>query len=280
MAMPDAAPSAIAQPVLAGHREIAALWLPDEWYDEATRRRLVIEAWRPGCTLARFDDGELLRFATPLVERCELLPGWALQRVSGTLCSADVAPQELAGRVHADVLLAVGAEWRALNLADAAPIDPAAWLDVSAGFVEMVDCRLAPAERIVVEPPARDVRQVLGPSVPAAATAQTQDLLKALAARRARDEAAAGRDDPRGPAHPGFRSDVGGAARVATAVAVVVLVVALVSALTQRPEAGSGIGGFGVSPGVLAAFGFLVFRFLMRGGGGTATPGKIGRAHV
>ena len=262
MTTSDGVPSLIAHPVLTGHREVAALWLPDEWYDEATRRRLVIAAWRPGSSLARFDGGDLLRFATPVVEHCAALPGWALQRVSGTLCSADVAPQQLAGRAHADVLLAVAAEWRALNLADAQPLDPAPWLDVSIGLVEMADCRLPPAERIVVDPPARDVREVLGTSVPAAATAETRSLLEALATRRSRAAATAGRDDPRGPAHPGFGLDLrGGAAKVATAVAVVVLVLSLVSLLVAPPA------GRGVSPGVLAALGFLVFRFLMRSGG-------------
>lgn len=277
MTMPEAKASVIAQPVLAGHREVAALWLPEEWYDEATRRRLVVEAWRPGSTLARFDGGDLLRFATPVVERCEALPGWALQRVSGTLCSADVEPQELAGRAHADALLAVGAEWRALNLTDATPLDPSQWLDVSVGFVEMADCRLPPAQRIVVDPAARDVREVLGPGVPAAASAETQGLLKALAARRARVEAASSRGDARGPGQPGFRSDLhGGAIKVAAAIAVLVLVAALVSVLAQRPESGTGVdgfAGFGVPPGVLAAFGFLVFRFLMRGGGADAPQG-------
>ena len=274
MTMSETRSSVIAQPVLAGNREIAALWLPDEWYDESARRRHAIEAWRAGCTLARFEGGDLLCFATPIIERCEALPGWALQRVSGTLCSADVAPQAFAGLAHADVLLALGGQWCALNLADAVPVDPAQWLDVSVGFVEMADCRLAPAARVVVEPPARDVREVLGPSVPAAATAQTQDLLKALAARRAREQASGRRDDARVPAHPGFRSDLGGgAAKVAVAVAVVVLVLALVSVLARPPGSGT---GFGLSPGVLAAFGFLVFRFLMRGGGGSAQHARPG----
>ena len=268
MATSDAPSSAIARPVLSGHREVAALWLPDAWYDEATRRRLVLQAWRAGCTLARFEGGDLLRFATAFAADCETLPGWPLQRLSGTLCSADIAPQQLAGRVHADVLLAIGAEWRALNLADAASVDPAQWLDVSTAFVEMADCRLPPAERVVVEPPARDLREVLGAAVPGAPAPETSKLLKALAAQRQRNAQPAAEDRRAG--HPGFGIGMDGrAVKVAAAVAAIVLVVAVIAILAEAPDSGSG-SSHGLSPAVLAAFGFLVFNFLRRGSSGAA----------
>jgi hypothetical protein len=264
MTTPDMSARAIARPVLAGYREIAALWLPAEWYDEATRRRLVLQAWRPGCTLARFPDGDLLRFASPFAGDCEALPGWPLQQLAGTLCSADVAPRQLASRVRADVLLAIGAEWRTLDLAHAAAVDPASWLDVSTSFVDMADCRLPPAVRVVVEPTARELREVLGPAVPAAPTAETQGLLKALAARRQASEAAARRGDP------AFRSDQGAPAKVVIALAVVALLLILVSVLTSRPESGTG-DGIGLPAGVLIAFGFLMAAFVRRR---NAAPGQ------
>ena len=264
MTTPDARAATIARPVLGGHREVHALWLPGEWYDEPTRRALVLGLWRAGCTLLRFDAGDLLRFATPFDHRCETLPGWPLQRIGGVLCSADVAPQQLAGFGGAEVLLAIGAEWRSLRAADATPLDPASWLDVSIGLVEMADCRLPPAERVVVAPPARDLREVLGPSVPDAPAAETSRLLKALAERRQHEDAADARRGGK-PAR-GLRSNVdGGAARAASGVAVTVLVLALIRVLLAPPDTDAS-HGIGFPTAALAAFGFLAFRFLARGG--------------
>jgi hypothetical protein len=263
MTTPDMPARVIARPVLAGHREIAALWLPVEWYDEPTRRRLVLQAWCPGCTLVRFADGDLLRFVSPFAGDCATLPGWPLQQLAGTLCSADVEPRQLANRARADVLLAIGAEWRALDMADATAVDPASWLDVSTSFVDMADCRLPPAVRVVVEPTARELREVLGPAVPAAPTAETQGLLKALAASRQASEAAARRGEP------AFRSDQGASAKVVIALAAVALVLILASVLTSRPESGIG-NGIGLPFGVLIAFGFILAAFARRSNGAPA----------
>lgn len=274
----DVPPAAIALPVLQGHREIAALWLPDEWYDEASRRRLVLQAWSPSCTLRRFVDGDLLQFARPLVGDCATLPGWPLWRVSGVLCSADVAPAQLAGVTTADVLLAVGAAWRALTFADAAPVDPATWLDVSIGFVDMADCRLPAAQRVLVAPTARALREVLGPDVPAAPSAETAALLQALErrSRRAQAEDATVRSGPSGGDFdpPG----TGTAWKVAAVVAVVVVIVALIV-----PHGGDASGSTGsdsgsgslAPPGLLGAFAWLAF-FLMRrlGRGGSPSAGR------
>ncbi len=265
MATTESFPSHIARPVLVGHREVAALWLPNEWYDESMRRRLVLQSWRPGSSLARFDHGDLLRFSAPIAVACETMPGWPLQRLSGMLCSAEIQPQQLANRVHADVLLAIGGDWHALNLSDATPIDPSQWLDLTMGLVEMADCRLSPPERIVVEPSVRELREVLGPVVPSAPEAETSKLLQALAARRARHAPTGASPASKGPSHSGFNLDMNsGAAKVAAVVAVLVLVGAVIALLAARPESGSGSDQH-VSPGVLAALAFLVFRFLARG---------------
>jgi len=281
MAMPDAASAAIARPVLAGHREIAAVWLPDAWYDEATRRHLALQLWRPGCTLRRWPDGELLQFAAPLVADCEALPGWPLQRVAGTLCSADIAPQQLAGRAHADVLLALGADWRALSLSESTPLDPSGWLDVAIGFVDMADCRLPPAERVLVEPTPRELHEVLGPAVPAGHSEGTRGLLQALARRGARETAPPA--PAKGGTHTGFSSDQRLSARVVIGIVIALLLVVILSMASSAPDDGSGASH--VHPGILAPLGALIFLFLRQTGsvkasGSGAAPSGPGRART
>ena len=275
MAPIDSSSGAIAQPVLRGRHEVAALWLPHEWYDEAIRRSLVIQAWSPGCTLMRFADGDLLRFPAPVDCIADRLPGWPLRRVGGRLCSADVDPRQLEGRGHADVLLAIGSAWRALSLADAGAVDPSSWLDVSIGFIDTADCRRPPPERVVVAPPARALREVLGPNVPAAPNQETVSLLKALAQRQQRESAGAGQRAA--PTHAGFESSRGGAGKVAAAVAALVIVAFTVSRLADAPENGSGQGG-GLPSGLVMAFAYLAFFFL-RGRGSAGVQGAAGRDH-
>ena len=288
MSTPElATATVIARPVLAGHREIAGVWLPDAWYDEPTRRRLVLQLWRAGCTLARWPDGELLQFAAPLAADCDTLPGWPLQRVAGTLCSADIAPAQLSGRAHADVLLALGADWRALSLADATPADPSAWLAVDIGFVDMTDCRLPPPERVLVEPPMRELREVLGPAVPGEQTADARGLLAALARQRERAanakpvRASGVGGSGSGGTHTGFRSDAGLSARVVIAIVVVCLVTIVASLLSGNPQDGAspdgaGSGGSHSNPGALAALGALLFLFLRQNGSGAGPQAGTG----
>lgn len=274
---PDAMPTAIALPVLRGHREIAALWLPDAWYDEAGRRRRVLQAWMPGSTLLRFGDGDLLQFARPQAGDCASLPGWPLWRVSGVLCSAEVAPSDLGGTGSADVLLAVGAAWRALKLADATAVDPGAWLDVSTGFVDMADCRLPAVERVLVAPPARALREVLGPGVPAAPSTGATSLLAALAKRQGR---AQGEAEPRPRSTQGSFDSPGVslAAKMAAGVAALLIVGLVVARLSDSLDSGTGTGG--VPPSLLGAFAYLAFFLMRRLGSGNARPaaGRSGPA--
>lgn len=230
---PQPCPTAwgVDRPVLAGRRQIAGLWLPEAWYDEPTRRRLVLASWRPGSTLLRWPEGDLIRFAAPWMADCAALPGWPLQQLAGGLCSADAdPPPPPPGQPQAELWLAVGAQWCGLRLADATPTDPSSWLDLSLGWVEMADCRLPPPAQVLVQPPTREVRELLGPAVPAAPSQQAQALLHALARQRRRD-GAAGMDAPE--AHgsgtrTGLGSDRGGGGRWGTAVGVLVVVCALV----------------------------------------------------
>jgi hypothetical protein len=270
--MPGADPRATppARPVLAGHRAVAALWFPHDWFDEAARRRRIVAAWRPGCGAWRFAQGDLLRFAEEVVIDCDASPGWPLAEVAGLLCSAALAPADLAGQAHADVLLARGATWQRLHLAAATPIDPADWFDVPRTLVDTFDLRPPEAERRVVAPPARDVRAVLGPAVPAAPHAGGQRLLDALAQRSARG----GRTPRPASPHEAFRTDLhGGAVKVAAVVAAAILALAAIGVLVLGPDSGRGFGPHDLPPSLLSAGGALVVLLMRQGRGASGAPG-------
>lgn len=173
----------VGDPVLRGHRAIDALWFPQAWLDEAARQRQILGAWRPGCRAWRFAQGDLLVHPQAQAGECEDQPGWPLQRVAGTLCSAAIRPEDLAGRPVADVWLAVGGALQGLRLSDAELLDPSRWLVVEQGWLETFDLRLHETPRTLVVPPARELRQVLGPSVPEAASEDSQRFLQALKQR-------------------------------------------------------------------------------------------------
>ena len=179
--------AAVAHPVLDGHRRVDALWFPHDWLDETARRRRLVAAWRAGSRAHRFADGDLLCFAQGLEADCEALAGWPLQRVAGTLCSAAIEAADLAGRPFADAWLAVGGALRPLRLADAAVLDPSLWLAADAAFVETFELRLHEAAATLVAPSPRELREVLGPDVPQAASAESLQLLQALKQRATAD---------------------------------------------------------------------------------------------
>lgn len=170
----------VGDPVLRGHRAIDALWFPQAWLDEASRQHQILEAWRPGCRAWRFAQGDLLVHPQAQAGACEDQAGWPLQRVAGTLCSAAIRPEELAGRPLADVWLAVGGALQGLRLSEAEPLDPSRWLAVEQPWIETFELRLREAPRTLAVPPARELRQVLGPSVPEAASEDSQRFLQAL----------------------------------------------------------------------------------------------------
>ena len=256
-ASPKPAPHAVARPVLRGRQRIDALWFPAGWLDEAVQRRRIVEAWRAGCGVHRFADGDLLRFAQPLDLDCDTCAAWPLQRAAGTLCSAAVVPAELAGRPHADAWLAVDGTLRPLRLAEAEAIDPSTWLAIEAPFVDTLDLRRLEPAATLVAPPARDLREVLGPDVPQAASPETERLLGAL--RRRTDTPAARAAAALAPAQ-GIRLD-----RLLLRAAVAVAVVAMLAWAASRAD------GTSLLSSAMAVVALAVF--LLRGRGTASSAG-------
>ncbi|MEY4561165.1 MAG: hypothetical protein RLZZ618_442 [Pseudomonadota bacterium] len=177
------------RPLLKGRQKVAALWFPNDWFDEAECARRVLAHWRTGGTVLRFAQGVLLRYVAPEDQLCEALGGWPLACVGHALCTAPLSGAEAAAMPAADVWLVLGAQVTALNFADATSLDPSAWLAVD-GLVlhDTFDCRLTLAPATELAPMvSRDLREVLEGRVPAASKEQ-QEFVRELKNRRESSE--------------------------------------------------------------------------------------------
>lgn len=205
----DRSPSLVGDPVLRGHRAIDALWFPHGWLDESIRQRQILQAWWPGCRVWRFPAGDLLCYPQPQIIDCENQSGWPLQRATGSLCSAEIQSADLAGRPVADVWLAVGGALQGLQLSDATALDPSRWLAVEQVWIETFDLRMPEPARIPAVPPTRELRQVLGPSVPEVASEESQRFMHALKRRSAESAAQDGSEaQSKNPAFVRSRSTI------------------------------------------------------------------------
>ena len=174
----------VARPLLKGLQPVAGLWFPAEGGDPAAQARRLIFAWRPGSSAWRFARGDLLRYPAALEQPCEALAGWPLRQEGQGLCSAFLRGDERSRLPAADVWLVLGGEVLALHLAQAVPLDPADWLDLQGPALhDTYDCREALPPPVVLAPPARPVREVLGDAVPPA-SAEQRAFLHALARRQ------------------------------------------------------------------------------------------------
>jgi hypothetical protein len=161
----------VSRPLLKGGQPVAGLWFPASGRGEAARA--LVAAWRPGSSAWRFAQGDLLRYPTAVMASCDALSGWPLRRDGEALCSAFLTGAERSRLPAADLWLVLGGQALALHLADAAPLDPAEWLDLRAlALHDTYDCRDALPPPVVLAPPARSVREVLGDAVPQASAKQ------------------------------------------------------------------------------------------------------------
>ncbi len=181
--------AAVQRPVLQGRQKVAALWFPADWFDGAERARRIVGAWRPGASALRFAQGDLLRYAAPIEQHCEGLPGWPLRREgdapgASVLCSAPLSEAERAALPLADACIVVGATLLPLRFADGEPLDPSAWLDPGPALRDTYDCSVVLPPPVMLDPEARSLRDVLGPAVPPASE-QREAFLKALHERQA-----------------------------------------------------------------------------------------------
>lgn len=175
----EAVAAPIQQPTLRGRQSIAAIWFPRDWFHPTAHARRIVECWRPGATAMRFPQGDLLRYSSDIEVDCDELTGWPLRQDGRVLSSAALRKQEIAAAPAGDVLIVLGAEILALRMRDAAPLDPAIWLDVSRLTLhETYDCRSSLPPPIILDVEARPVREILGDVPPA--SAEQMKFLEAL----------------------------------------------------------------------------------------------------
>ena len=188
MRQPDLAnrSCAVHLPSLTGHVDVAGLWFPAGWFDQAARRRRMLAGWQPRARVFSFAQGDLLRFAVPHRHDCATLPGWPLVLLGGTLTSAGLSDAEAAALPAADAWIIAGAQVLSLHLRDAQAQDPSTWIEASDySFLDTYDCRDALPESVVeIGTGKNDVRQLLGDKVPPA-SAQREAFLRELKAASA-----------------------------------------------------------------------------------------------
>ncbi|KPC53757.1 bpX6 domain-containing protein [Amantichitinum ursilacus] len=180
----------VRQPVLRGRRDIAALWFPADWFDQAQRQARLLDAWQAGASAWRFAQGDLLRFAQTL-DISQIKTGSPLVLLGQTLSSAVPEPTEQARLPGADVWIVQGARVQALQFAEAERLDPSRWLaldnyplvDTWAGQV------LLPATVLTVPEAAADIRAALGAKLAPADPAQLE-FMQALRARQRQQQPA------------------------------------------------------------------------------------------
>ncbi|MEO4008056.1 bpX6 domain-containing protein, partial [Chromobacterium piscinae] len=178
MAETPAFGSEIRHPVLRGRAWLSGIWLPADQYGEAERKMRILANWHAGAAAYRFPEGDLLRYAAPMEQDCERVPGWPLQRLGRTLSSAQIEADEYEKLPLADLWLVRGGHVQGMLLANAEILKPGEWLDVSAPVIHaMYDCRIAEAK---LEQPlaatTQGIRQLLGKQVPVASYEQKQFL--------------------------------------------------------------------------------------------------------
>ncbi|WP_398498536.1 bpX6 domain-containing protein [Variovorax sp.] len=186
------------RPLLKGRQPVAGLWLPADWLHEAARAQRILDAWRPGAQLSRFEAGDLLRFAQPVLLDGDAAAGWPLRREGATLCSAELAKEERALLPAADVWLVQGGEVRSLQLAQAVAVDPSEWLAGGPALLDTFDCRELLPEPVVLDTEGRTVRELLGDAIPPASQAQVEFLQKLAQDAKARRAPSATEGDAEG----------------------------------------------------------------------------------
>lgn len=188
----------VCRPTLQGRQPVAGLWFPANWLDAQQRAVAIVAAWRSGAQLFRFEEGDLLRFAAPVLRDCDALEGWPLRREAGTLCSAPLTAAERALVPAADLWLVQGGDVTCLHLAQAQPIDPSEWFAAGPALLDTFDCRELLPQAVVLDTEGRTVREVLGDAIAPASEAQ-REFLRAMAARAQPREQPANAPDAQPP---------------------------------------------------------------------------------
>lgn len=183
----------VRRPLHQGSQLVAGLWFDPALLGEDAARARLLGQWEAGARAYRVHGGYLLEWSDARRLHCAGLPGLALCRVGGILSSAPLRDEERASLAPGMAVLVLGASLHIAELGPATRIDPSRWLDVGdiAWAVPLSMPRGANAGFVSgIEPPAADLRAVLGDAVPAPSEERARFLRQA--ARERSDPAASG----------------------------------------------------------------------------------------
>ena len=121
----------ISYPTLKGVQTVFGIWFPKQWFDREQRRSLLIKSWFIGCSIYRFEQGDLLKFATPKTLNCNNLDGWPLVLENGILTSAQFVKKPDAEIMNYDLVIVMGNDINCYRYEDAVHIDPVDWIDLT-----------------------------------------------------------------------------------------------------------------------------------------------------
>ena len=121
----------IGYPTLKGVQKVFGIWFPKQWFESEQRRGLLIKSWFIGCSIYRFEQGDLLKFATPKTLNCNNLDGWPLVLENGILTSTQFVKKPDAEIMNYDLVIVMGNDINCYRYEDAVHIDPADWIDLT-----------------------------------------------------------------------------------------------------------------------------------------------------
>ena len=107
---PTQSASSVRWPIWQGQQDVAALWLPADWLSTGERIERLLHAWQAGSRALRYEDGDLLCFASPQRMHCAQAPGVPMCQLGTLLCSAPLDKAELQALPAADLVLVQGAQ--------------------------------------------------------------------------------------------------------------------------------------------------------------------------
>ncbi len=170
---PTQSASSVRWPIWQGQLDVAALWLPADWLSTGERIERLLHAWQAGSRALRYEDGDLLCFASPQRMHCAQAPGVPMCQLGTLLCSAPLDAAELQTLPAADLALVQGAQVLCLRFDQGQVLDLAESLDISA--MHLLPCLDWATQTVRLHSPlaGADTRELLGDAIPPPSAEQT-----------------------------------------------------------------------------------------------------------
>ncbi len=160
----------IRQPIFEGIQLVQAYWLDLHVIDENEAKQRIFFLWQAGSTLYRFDDGFLLKLASPKQMHCQQIRALPLCEQHGVISSAPLHSEERALLHTGDICLVNAAQIRVLPLQLNNQIDPAIWLNLD--HIPVYETIQIPAGPLTLSIPEtgkeQSLQAILGNKVPSA----------------------------------------------------------------------------------------------------------------